>query len=196
MHKIVLLNKHDSFQAAQLHVLGISTGFISSLGEKFVTALYEAVAEDKNSFGFVAVEDDKVIGFVTFSTNLSKLYKHVVLKKGFKFIFVLAKKIFSWRVIKKVWDNIFYPSKMKKMNMPDAELLSIVVARIGQGRGIGKELIKKGLEECRRRGFDKVKVLVAVENEAANKLYQKCGFELVTQVKSHGIPSNIYIANV
>ncbi len=181
---------------ARLHIQGISTGFISSLGKGFVTALYEAIAEDKNSFCFVAMEDDKVLGFVAFSTNLSKLYKYVVLKKGFKFGFVLIKRMLSLRVVKKVRDNLFYPSKMKKMDLPDAELLSIAVAPEGRGKGIAKQLVDAGFAECRRRNLDKVKVLVAVENLAANQLYKKCGFELVKQIDSHGVQSNIYVKNL
>jgi len=188
------LTKDHSLQVASLHISGISTGFISSLGQKFVSALYEAIAEDKNSFGFVAVENDKVLGFVAFTTNLSKLYKYVVLKKGFKFAFVLIRKMFSFKVLKKVWDNIFYPSKMRNMDLPDAELLPIVVAPQGRGKGIAKQLVGAGFQECRKRGIDKVKVLVAVQNEMANKLYLKCGFELVAQIENHGILSNIYVA--
>lgn len=194
MQQIVLLNKFHSNQTAHLHIQGIPTGFISSLGLDFVTALYEAIAEDKNSFGFVAVENDNVLGFIAFTTNLSKLYRYVVLKKGFKFAFILAKKMLSFRVLKKGWDNIFYPSKMKKMNLPDAELLSIVVAPQGRGKGIAKQLVGAGFQECRKRGIDKFKVLVAVQNEMANKLYLKCGFELVGQIDNHGVISNIYSA--
>ena len=190
------LQKRHASQVAALHIQGISAGFISSLGVGFVAALYEAIAEDKNSFGFVAVEHDKVLGFVAFSTNLSKLYKYVALKKGFKFGFILVKKMLSWRTIKKIWANLFYPKKMKQMDLPDAELLSIVVAPEGQGKGVAKQLTQAGFEECRKRGIDKVKVLVAANNESANKLYQKCGFELITQINSHGINSNIYVKKI
>ena len=190
------LDVSDASQVARLHIEGIPTGFISSLGQEFVAALYEAVAEDKNSFGFVAVEDDKVLGFVAFSINLSRLYKHVATEKGFKFIFVLAKRILSLRVIKKVWGNLFYPSKMKKMDLPDAELLSIAAAPEGRGRGIAKQLVDAGFEECRKRHIEKVKVLVAADNESANKLYQKCGFELNTQIDSHGVLSNVYVRDL
>ncbi|MCX5633503.1 MAG: N-acetyltransferase [Phycisphaerae bacterium] len=183
-------------KCAVLHIQGIPTGFISSLGQEFVAALYEAIAEDKNSFGFVAIEDDKVLGFVAFSINLSRLYKYVALKKGFKFIFVLAKRMLFSRVIKKIWDNLFYPSKMKKMNLPDAELLSIAIVPDGRGRGIAKQLVDAGFEECRKRRIEKVKVLVAADNEAANKLYKKCGFELNTQINSHGVRSNVYIRDL
>jgi ribosomal protein S18 acetylase RimI-like enzyme len=180
-------------QVAKLHIEGISTGFISSLGVGFVTALYEAIAEDENSFGFVAVEDDKVLGFVAFSTNLSKLYKHIVFKKGLKFGFILAKKMLSIQNVKKIWSNIFYPKRMKQMNLPDAELLSIVVSPEGRGKGIAKQLIEKGFSECANRGIDRVKVLVAADNKPANKLYQKCGFELHSQIFSHAVKSNIYV---
>ena len=190
---ITLLENKYFEEVAKLHISGISTGFISSLGQGFVTALYEAIAEDKNSFCLIAIEDEKVLGFVAFSTNLSKLYKFVALKKSFKFGFILAKKLLSVTNIKKVWSNLFYPSKMKKMDLPDAELLSIVVSPAGRGKGIAKQLTDAGFEECKNRGIEKVKVLVAADNEPANKLYQKCGFELAIQINSHDVLSNVYV---
>ena len=193
---IILLSSQHASSVTKLHIQGISTGFISSLGQGFVAALYEAIAEDENSFGFVAIEDEKVLGFVAFSTNLSRLYKYVALKKGFKFTFILARRMFSFKAIKKVIDNILYPTKMKKMELPDAELLSIVVAPEGRGKGIAKQLVEAGFEECKNRGIAKVKVLVAAENESANKLYQKTGFELHSQITSHGIISNVYVKKV
>lgn len=177
-------------------IAGISTGFISSLGEDFVISLYEAIAEDENSFGLVAAEDDKVLGFVAFSSNLSKLYKHVALKKGFRFAFILARRMLSFRVFKKVIDNILYPSKMKRAGLPAAELLSIVVSPRAQGKGLAKQLVEKGLQECRARNIDKVKVLVSADNEPANKLYKKCGFQLHSQLDSHGVKSNIYVVQL
>lgn len=42
----------DAPVVAALHIEGISTGFISSLGIDFVTALYEAIIQGTVSFGF------------------------------------------------------------------------------------------------------------------------------------------------
>ncbi|OQY05656.1 MAG: hypothetical protein B6I25_05370 [Planctomycetales bacterium 4572_13] len=193
---ITNLKKQHAAQVANLHIKGISTGFISSLGVGFVTALYESIAEDKNSFGFVALEDDKVLGFAAFSSNLSKLYKFVIWKKGLKFGFIVARRMLSIQNIKKIGANLFYPKKMKQMNLPDAELLSIVVAPEGRGKGIAKQFTEAGLEECRKRQIEKVKVLVAADNEAANKLYQKCGFQLAAQIDSHGVKSNVFVVKV
>lgn len=179
---------------SQLHIEGISTGFISSLGIDFVAALYEAITQSKTSFGFVAQESEGVLGFVVFTTNLNALYKSVVLKKGLRFAFLLAGKIFSLKTIKKLFETLFYPNRIKKLDLPSAELLSVVVAKDAQGKGLGAELIKRGFAECVNRKIDKVKVLVGADNEPANKLYLKCGFDLVGQIDSHGVKSNIYVA--
>jgi ribosomal protein S18 acetylase RimI-like enzyme len=188
------LQKDNVRYAAKLHIQDIDTGFISSLGIDFVTALYEAIAQSKASFGFVAEEEDRVLGFVAFTTDLNKLYKSVILKKGLRFALLLAGKMFSPKQIRKVFETLFYPSRIKKMNLPSAELLSIVVAPESQGKGLGGQLLQKGLAECAKRGIEKVKVLVGADNKPANKLYLKCGFELAGRIDNHGILSNIYIA--
>ncbi len=191
------LKKQHAAQVADLHISGIPTGFISSLGRGFVTALYEAIYADENSFGFVALDDSgEVVGFVAFSSNLGSLYKHVALKNFFKFGFILAKKMISLKVVKRVIDNIFYPAKMREMNLPDAELLSIVIGESGRGKGLATELSRAGFKECRARGIDKVKVLVAAENEPANKLYQKVGFIFAQEIDSHGVKSNVYVKDI
>lgn len=188
-----LKSKHSQ-EIAKLHIQSIKTGFISSLGIDFVTSLYEAIAESKDSFGFVAEEENRVLGFVVFTTNLNSLYKSVILRKGLGLALLLAGKMFSLQRIKKVFETLFYPGRIKKMNLPSAELLSIVVTDESQGKGLGLQLLQKGLAGCAKRGIDKVKVLVGADNKPANKLYLKCGFELVGQINNHGIMSNIYVA--
>ena len=196
MADIQQIKKSLGHQIADLHIQGIPTGFISSLGQGFVAALYEAIAEDDNSFGYVAVEDDEVLAFIAFSTNLSKLYKHVALKKGFRFAIILVRRMLSFRVFKKVIDNILYPSRMKKVGLPSAELLSIVVSPQSQGKGIAGQLVEKGLQECKARSINKVKVLVSADNELANNLYENSGFEFHSRLDSHGVKSNIYVATL
>lgn len=184
----------DAPRVAMLHIEGISTGFIASLGAGFVTSLYRAISESKSSFGYVAEQEDEVIGFVAFSKNLSGLYKEILKKNFIRFGFLLAGKMLSFKNIKKVAQNVLYPSKMKKLHLPQAELLSIVVSSKGRGKGIARELVIRGLENCRSAGIDEVKVLVAKDNDAANSLYQKCNFEFFAELDSHGVASNIYVA--
>ena len=191
--KFTELESSDAPKVARLHIQGIHTGFISSLGIDFVTALYEAITQSKFSFGFVAKKNEKLLGFVAFTTNINKLYRSVVLKKGLRFTFLLAGKMLSVKLFKKTLETLFYPKRIRKMTLPSAELLSIVVSEQEQGKGLATKLITKGLEVCRKKGISQVKVLVGTNNEPANKLYQKCGFELAGQIDNHGILSNVYL---
>ena len=181
-------------QVAALHIQCISTGFISSMGIDFVTSLYDAIVKSKSSLGVVAVRNEKVIGFVSFTTNLNKLYKSIIRRKGLKFALLLAGNVLSLRRIKKMFETLFYPARIKKMNLPPAELLSIAVAPEERRKGLAGQLIEKGLRLYRKTGVDKVKVLIGADNKAGNKLYLKTGFELIGQIVNHGVLSNIYVA--
>jgi len=181
-------------QVAALHIQCISTGFISSMGIDFVTSLYDAIVKSKSSLGVVAVRNEKVIGFVSFTTNLNKLYKSIIRRKGLKFALLLAGNMLSLRRIKKILETLSYPARIKKMNLPSAELLSIAVAPEERRKGLAGQLIEKGLRLYRKTGVDKVKVLIGADNKAGNKLYLKSGFELIGQIVNHGVLSNIYVA--
>jgi ribosomal protein S18 acetylase RimI-like enzyme len=181
---------------AVLHISGIRTGFISSLGLGFVTALYQGVAESKSSFGFVAEENGTALGFVAYTASLNRLYRCVILKKGWRFAWLLCARLFSFRTIKGILETLSYPGRTKRMHLPSAELLSIAVAEEARGKGLATTLVQKGFAECARRGIEKVKVLVGVDNEPANKFYLKCGLELASQFDNHGVLSNIYVAKI
>jgi len=194
--KIVPLNAERARDIAALHIACIQTGFISSLGTHFVTALYEAIAQSDSAFGFMAVEDSDVTGFAAFTTNVSQLYRSVIKRKGWRLALLLAAKMFSLSRVKKVFETLAYPMRTRRKVVPAAELLSIAVVPRWRRTGLGTRLVRRGLANCEQVGVDAVKVLVAADNQPANSLYSKCGFALVDQINSHGIPSNIYQAQV
>lgn len=191
--EIVKLLPEHAPEVAQLHISGISSGFISSLGTDFVTALYEGIAKSKSGISFVALKEGKVIGFAAFTTNLGSLYKSVIFSKGLKFIFILAWKMFSLRTIKRMFETLFYPNRIKKMELPSAEFLSMVIAEEGRGKGLASKFVKKGFAECARQGIEKLKILAAVDIKPINAMYQKYEFNLVGQLDSHGVKSNVYV---
>ncbi len=157
-------------QVAALHIQCISIGFISAMGLDFVTSLYEAIVRSKSSFGVVAVRNEKVLGFVAFTTNLNKLYRSIVWRKGLKFVLLLAGNMWSRKRIKKIFETLFYPARIKKMNLPSAELFSMAVAPEERRKGLAGQLIEKGLRLYRKTGVDKVKILIGADNKAGNKL--------------------------
>ena len=140
-------------EVARLHIRGISSGFISSLGIDFVTALYESLAQSKTSFGFVVEEEDGILGFVALTKNINNLYKSVILRRGLRFAFLIAGKISSLSRLKKVFETLSYPGRTKKMNLPSAELLSTVITPKGRRKGLATQLLQKSFRECQKRGI-------------------------------------------
>jgi len=194
--QIIEMKSEHAHDVAALHIAGIPTGFISSLGMEFVASLYKAIAKSDSSFGYVALKDNKVVGFASFSTNLNSLYKSVILESGLKFVFILAWKMLSFKTIKKVSETLFYPSRIEKLDLPSAEFLSMVVDHAARGKGLATRFIGTGFEEFKKRGIEKIKIFAAVDIVPINKLYKKLGFELATQMENHGIVSNVYVADV
>ncbi len=164
------------------------------MGIDFVTSLYEAIAQSESSFGIVAVKNEKVLGFAAFTTNINKLYKSIIRRKGLKFALLLAGQVCSLKRIKSMFETLFYPARIKKMNLPSAELLSIAVAGEQQRKGLAGQLIEKGFQHYEKTGVDKVKVLIGADNKAGNEMYLKYGFKPVGQMFNHGVLSNIYLA--
>ena len=193
--QLKLLQSVHTKRVAELHIQGIANGFISSLGINFVKSLYEAISQSKDCFGFVVEENSSVLGFVAFATNINKLYRSVVPKKGPHFAFLLMGKMFSLNRIRNMLETLFYPCRINKLNLPSSELLALVVAPKERRKGRATQLLKAGFQQCQKQGIEKIKVLVGAANEPANKLYLKCGFEFVGQIESHGVISNIYVAN-
>ncbi len=183
----------DAGRVAEMHIKGIRTGFISTLGIKFLTAVYQSIATSKNGFGIVALRDDKIIGFAAFSADTSALYMDIFLKKGFRFATLLAGRLFSYRQIRNIAETILYPVRTKKESLQvQGELLSTVVVEEERGKGISQAILREGFEICRKKQIEKIKILVAADNKPANRLYEKCGFTLLCQIYNHGIKSNIY----
>ena len=55
---------------AELHSKSIDQGFLSSLGLKFLTLLYEAIVADKDSILIILKAHDEVCGYVCGTQNM------------------------------------------------------------------------------------------------------------------------------
>ena len=194
--KIIPMTKRHAKAAARLHRQGIDTGFLSSLGPMFLRQLYAAIPSCPSGFGFV-MEDasGKVQGFVACGESPGKVYKQCLLRRGPMMAFPLIRFLFRPSVIKRIIQTLRYPAEVGE-ELPPAEVLSIAVSPDARGKGVGKALISAALEEFARRGADKVKVAVWAGNKGAIRFYEQCGFSLAAQRRHHGLPMNIYVAEL
>lgn len=61
----------------------------------------------------------------------------------------------------------------------EAELGDLAVAAAHRRRGIGTALLEAAVEDARKRGADRIYLLVRESNEAARELYRSAGFRRV-----------------
>ena len=67
----------------------------------------------------------------------------------------------------------------------EAEILTIVVDRARQGRGLGRALLQTQLDALKALGVSETFLEVEAENAAALTLYRKLGFEQVGERKAY-----------
>ena len=73
----------------------------------------------------------------------------------------------------------------------EAEVLTIAVAPVHEGRGLGTVLLTELMREAARRDCDDVVLEVRVDNDRAQRLYRRFGFEGVGIRKGYYQPMNI-----
>lgn len=64
-------------------------------------------------------------------------------------------------------------------------VLGMGVAQAHRGRGIGRALIERTLDDARAKGFTRIELTVRVDNERAKALYDKVGFEVEGLCRRH-----------
>jgi ribosomal protein S18 acetylase RimI-like enzyme len=190
------MRKDHAAAVAELHRVGIDTGFLSSLGPMFLRQLYKAVPSCPAGFGYVWEEPDRgVLGFIACAESTGAIYKQSLLRRGVMMAFPLLRFMVRPSIIKRIYHTWRYPSQVGD-DLPVSEVLSIVVSGDACGKGVGKALMTAAFEEFKRRGISKTKVAVGADNKVANGFYQSCGFALAVTRKHHGLPMNVYVRDL
>jgi ribosomal protein S18 acetylase RimI-like enzyme len=73
---------------------------------------------------------------------------------------------------------------------PDGGIYGFVVDPRWQGRGIGRDALRRACEQLRTDGADRIRLEVAVENDRALAIYTGAGFEPVITEDYFALPRN------
>ena len=129
------LNISDYRAVARLHCDHINQGFLATLGVPFLTLLYEAIDKDRASVLLVGRVDRNVVGFVSGTCGLGRIYKQLLLRP-LRLIYSLKSSILSPSKIYKILEVVLMSKNNNVLtNLPQQELLSIVVNPYYQGGG-------------------------------------------------------------
>lgn len=190
------IDKSDIRKVAELHREYLDSGFLSSLGEDFLSLLYETIRESSHGNLIIYKEKNNIKGFVSGTTDISKLYIDFFKKNLIKGIIRILPYLLSLKIIKKFFETLFYPvKKIKKTSR--AELLSIVVDKKCRGKGISERLYGELVEEFKKRDVKDFKIIVGADLVSSIKFYDKMGAIRINDLEVHkGEKSWIYIQEV
>ena len=71
---------------------------------------------------------------------------------------------------------------------PDADIQTLAVAPAARHSGVGQRLLDELIDEAARRGCTRIFLEVAADNEAAQRLYQRNGFEVTARRSDYYAP--------
>ena len=188
------LNISDYREIASLHREHINQGFLASLGVPFLTLLYEAIDKDSESVLLVERVDRRVVGFVTGTRGLGRIYKQLLLKP-LRLIYALKACFLSPSKMYKIIEVLLISKGSNiSADFPKQELLSIVVNPTYQGGGHAENLFKALCSHFREEGVSSFSIVVGANLDRAHAFYTKMGSIPVKQIQVHkGAGSVVYV---
>lgn len=178
----------------EIHRQVIDTGFLSTLGPKFLTTLYETLAVSDASFTFVAEGDGRVLGFIVGALDTGRVYKEFARRGGVAAAFALAPKLLSPSRLRRILETVLYPKRKQEDDLPEPEILNFCVVPESQGAGVGSQLFAALCDELRRLGVPAIRIVTGETQVSAQRFYEKHGATLARKIEIHkGVGSKVYV---
>ncbi len=160
--------------------------FLTFMGRGFLRLMYRSYVEHNSSGVLVAFEDEKPIGFLAYSGDLSGLYKYMIKKRLIPFAWYSLGAFFRKpTVFMRLIRAFLKPGETKRIEKY-VELASIGVAPEIKSKGVGSQLIDTLKASV---NFDEYSYITletdAVNNDAANHFYKKNGFVLEREFETN-----------
>jgi ribosomal protein S18 acetylase RimI-like enzyme len=180
-------------EVANLHIKEIESGFLTYLGERFLTQLYRFISGSRSSFLIVALHNDEVIGFICGSSNTKRLFVEFIVRYGFIITPLLLPKFLHYKTVSSAFETIRYPYKQANITLPRSEILNFCVSNHTQRQGIGRKLFNALVSEYQNRKISEIKIVTGRDQFKAQKFYESLGAKLSRKFEIHkGADSLIY----
>lgn len=172
-------------EVVKIHMDTFQGFFLTFLGKGFLKQLYKGFIEHDKSNLIVAEENNKIVGFLAYSKDMSSFYKYLIKHRlssfaWYAFLAFLRKPKVLFRLL-----AAFGKSEEVKREEKYIELASIGVDPLSKGNGVGTQMITY-LKNCIDfENFAYISLETDAENnESVNYFYQKNGFMLARSYKT------------
>jgi len=193
--QVIRLNKktHDGIyqQIAIIHENLLAEGVLAKLGSNFLMKLYKALVNDSEAAVYVIQENEKILAFVSCTTNTNNFYKQFIYSNWTSMILILP-KLCTPILLKRSFSLLKYLIKKTDNETPVAELLSIAVAKDAHRVGLGSKLMTKVFDFMKENHVDSFKVTAALTQKSAHKFYESKGGISMESIELGKLKSYIY----
>ena len=163
----------------KIHTDAFKDFFLTSLGPKFLTFYYSCFVKSDETVTMIAEEEGKVYGFSA-STRSCKGFNSRLIKNNLSaFTIVSLKMLFtSPFALLRLAKNLTKKGNGINDEEDYAELYSIGVSKLAQGKGVGKQLLAASEEALKQKGVKRVSLTTDYEhNEQALGFYHSMGYD-------------------
>lgn len=185
-------------EIASLHRASIPSGFLTSLGQAALSAIYGAIIRSPNAFMLVALQEDRCVGFLAASLSTRRVQCDIMATSWRQ----LAPAVLRQGVRPKIWlgiaELLMYTAKSRRrVATPAAEILNFCVDPSCRGEGIGGKLFREMAREYARRGIRCITIVTGASQREAQRLYEREGALRVGEASVHSSSNAIvYILTV
>lgn len=172
-------------QVAELHSTAIDQGFLSQLGPRFLTLLYEAIDQSPASVLIVETRDGLLCGFVSGGIGLGPVYR-LLFRRLPSLLAALWPLAFSPSKLCRVVEVLLHTRKQSAADLPSAELYSIAVSPEFRRSGVAERLYDSLGQAFVKRGITEFKIVVGDTLPPAQAFYRKMGAEPKMTIEIHG----------
>lgn len=180
--KIEASDKKTIADIVDIHMSTFTGFFLTFMGKGFLRAMYKSYCEHEKSDLLIAFDEEKPVGFLAYSGDMSGLYKYMIKKKLFLFAwyslgaFLRKPKIFV-RLIR-----AFLKPGESSREESYVELSSIGVRPDCKTQGVGTLLMNTLKSSVDFSEYEYISLETDAENnDKVNEFYKKNGFSLVRE---------------
>jgi ribosomal protein S18 acetylase RimI-like enzyme len=182
---------------AVLHLNFLNTGFTGKPGLRLLDLYYRTVVEEVGACGYVAEQDDQVLGFVCGVWDSVGLRGRLLSRHWPSLaLWGPAQVVIQPSLMRSLLGRLRQPPGATKAVDPGYELRPIVVDPAARGSGVARLLVRQLLEDAASRGFQTMHLYAEAHNKRAIAFYHKMGFQLSGSVQRPGGPHGRYERSV
>lgn len=163
----------------EIHLNAFDGFFLTSLGPAFLKFYYTCFIKSNETITMIAEEDGVIYGFSA-SSKFCKGFNSRLIKRNFLTFGLLSLKMLLIRPtsLVRLVRNLTKKGENVIDNEDYAELYSIGICKLAQGKGVGKKLLSRSEQVMKEEGVSRVSLTTDYDNNnQAVGFYHSMGYE-------------------